>query len=151
MKDLNWGETPFDNLSPEDMLRELQRAYSALLSCRSALSMLRGHERTAYWSKEGTGGHAIAKADSVIEPVENEHGSEQIYRSFYRYADDLLFEDCGMRFNWDVCPKCGTMLGAGADGKRHTGQVCSEGFPGQAAKCDGVFRPLTWDDLAKKT
>jgi hypothetical protein len=146
-KTLKYGQTPWDGLSREELLRELQRAYSAVVSTRSALRVLARGKTDGYWSKRGTGGHAIAKADRVVAiEAEYEGGGETIWRAFFRYADDLLFD--GLGYDWDICPKCGTMLGRSQpNGERMTGKVCGEHFPAKN-KCDGIMRPLTWDDMS---
>lgn len=142
MKTLNWGETPWDSLTREELLREVQRTYIALLHCRSVMKLSRGPnpEPNSFWDSErGTGNRAMAMANQVLNPISAEFSDEEIYRSFFRYAVDLLFD--GLGEGWVVCPKCDIMLGA----IEKAGQPCSENG------CDGVMRKLQWSVLAKKS
>lgn len=145
MEKLKWGETPFDRLTPEEARLMMCRMYSAITCLRSCMRMARtANPESPYWGRNGSGGLAIAKADEVVEPLDQAYGSESIYRSFFRYADDLLFsgEKADTGFQWSVCPKCKVMMGPGPDRPRLDGQPCRG-----TQKCDGVMRPLIWDDL----
>lgn len=145
MKELKWGETPFDKLKPKEARLLMCRMYSAITALRSCMRMAKASDPTSpYWGRDGSGGRAVAKADEVVEPVEEAYGSESIYRSFFRYADDLLFsgDKADTGFRWSVCPKCQVMRGPGPDMPRLDGQPCRG-----TMKCDGVMRPLIWDDL----
>lgn len=139
---MKWGETPWDDWSRDDMLRELQRMYSAIISTRSALRVLQvGSERSPFWGAGGTGGRALSKADQIEERY-HERG-EDIYRAFFRYADDLLFN--GLGSGWMVCER-GHMLGRQLDGASPL--LCL------LCKSTGLeptpMRPLTWDDLRRE-
>src|SRR5258706_7914258 len=91
MKELSYGETPWDDLSEEELLREVQRMYDAVLSLNSALSLVKGPEPASrFWGK-GTGGNALKKAAMILDPIRQQYDEEQIYRCFFRYAVDLLF------------------------------------------------------------
>lgn len=120
--------------------------YSAVVSLGSCMRVSRvSNPSSPYWSADGSGGRALLKADQ-IEAIKEKYYSEDIYRSFFRYADDLLFT--GVGFGWDVCPKCGTMVGAsGGNKKRHTGLRCGDVIGFKQRECDGILRPLQWDDL----
>ncbi|MCB0257355.1 MAG: hypothetical protein KDI55_26840 [Anaerolineae bacterium] len=144
-KQLDWGQTPWDNLTREELLRTVQKMYITIETQNHVLSNIvqfRRHE--PYWSGKGVGGRALEMARQIIQPVILEWEVESLYRSFYRYAEDLLF-DCSkheqLGKNWAVCPKCGTMLGS-AD---HFGKPCWD-----TSNCDGIMRPLTWDDMKPK-
>jgi hypothetical protein len=143
--ELAWGKTPWDDLSREELLREVQRMYSANLSMASTLRLISHGETTGYWSSQGTGGHALAKGEQVRSRVESKYKAESVYRSFFRYADDLLFD--GLGSGWVVCDRCGRMLARGPEGSEFAGSRC--------IWCDmkgvaSVLRPLTWDDLAPR-
>lgn len=136
---IRWGETPWDNMTEEQLRREVQRMYSALLSVTTAFAVDRV-EMEPYWGPEGVGGRALEKARQVIEPIEQAYGAEALFRCFYRYADDLLFDSSRARIGsgWAVCPICGAMRGRRPSAAR---QPCDQ--PG----CNGTLRLLTWEDL----
>lgn len=143
-----WGQTPWDSLSKEQLLREVQRMYSACVSARSTLRIMRVQDQfSPFWtSQHGTGYRALSKLDQIVEPVEREFDGEDIYRMFYRYADDLLFtaED---GFGWYVCPVCNRMIARG-------GASSTETYDGKPCKytpnCKGIYRKLTWEDMEYK-
>lgn len=146
MKELEWGETPWDNLSREELLREVQRMASALITAQSTIKMMRvGNETSTYWT-QGVGGSALHKIDQALH-LANEYESENLYRSFYRYAVDLLF-DCSVNryigFGWAVCPVCGTMFGETPDGVSSVGTPCATHLN---KECPGILRPIEWGDL----
>jgi hypothetical protein len=144
MKRLKWGETPWDKLSRDELLREVQRMYAAITAARSVLHILRHHDQDSVFWKAGSGGSSIEECDQVTERVETEFDGEDVYRSFFRFATDLLFEDRGknMRANWHVC-QCGIMTG-------HTGPGVPVCAGCEAAGCKVPMRPITWDDLKPK-
>ncbi len=146
MPELQWGETPWDNLSREDLLREVQRMYAAVLSADGALSLCRGNERGGFWSASGgTGGRALAKCELARAWVESEYDHENVYRAFFRYAVDLLFSP-ELGFGWTACDGCDVLTGP-MDGKPIVGQPCSEcARQGRQS----VRRPLEWRDLERK-
>jgi hypothetical protein len=138
--DLKWGQTPWDDMTKEELLREVQRMYAALSNANSVMKMARyGNENSPFWGNEGTGGKALEMSRQILEPLDR-YG-EAIYRRFFRYAYDLLFDQTNFKigFDWQVCPMCGVMLGSGHD----EGRPCEMGKPG----CTGIMRKLTWDDL----
>lgn len=173
-KRLKWGETPWDGLSREELLRECQRMYAALQSAQSVIKNCRisslwhrlpagiqqddVHEALeslakvdGYWGY-GVGGKTLEEVRQALSRAD-EFDSEDVYRSFFRYATDLLFEDRGgmhIGFGWDVCPECGVMIGRSGDGKRHGGMACKDTatFGRTDGKvCPGVLRPIEWSDL----
>lgn len=94
-KDLEWGETPFDDLDRGELLRLVQAYHAAALSADSVLHQFSyGQERHPYWSLEGVGGRARARLQFLIERAGDgkaDKASESIYRSFFRTAYGLLF------------------------------------------------------------
>lgn len=84
----------------------------------------------------------MAMADLIVEEVERRFDHESIYRSFYRYAVDLLFTPA-LGFGWEICmvEGCDIMMGASI-GKR------------ARPKCirhpNATMRPISWDDLRAK-
>jgi hypothetical protein len=149
IKKLKYGTTPWDKLSRDELLLEVRRQYSAIVSLNSCMRVMRvGHEDEPYWSRHGSGGHALAKSGEILDELHNKYENEDIYRSFFRYADGLLFTRIPNRW-WAVCPKCGHMV-KGVSGKETEamfGKRCSEilHLPGD---CDGILRRIEWSDLA---
>lgn len=140
-KQLEWGQTPWDDLDRDTLLREVQRMASALQSAHSVMRMTKyNNEEHPYWSV-GTGARACKKVDQALARLED-YDSEDVYRSFYRYADDLLFT--GVGFGWAVCPVCGQMFGENSEGASAVGTKCASHLN---KTCPGVLRPITWDDL----
>lgn len=153
-KQLRWGETPWDNLSREELLREVQRAYDALIAVSSCLNMAKARSGVSaeYWGYGGMGGRALEMARQVTEPIETTYGSENIYSSFFRYAVDLLFDQStgfDIGFGWAVCPECGITVGTSRGGESPVGKPCSEYRVGKKG-CQGIMRTLEWKDLEPK-
>jgi hypothetical protein len=148
-KELKWGQTPFDELCRDELLRQCQRMFAATQSLTTALGFCKiNAPGSPYWGTKGTGGTALEKGKQALEAAVRGYNGENIYCSFFRYANDLLFtEQTGFEigFGWDVCPKCGQMVGRGAPGKRHTGMACKDVL--HWGECDGIMRPLEWNDL----
>lgn len=97
--------------------------------------MLRSHDPDSpYWGLSGSGGNALEMGTQALEPYErNAKRRESIYRSFFRYAVDLLFDGLGV--GWKICDADGTMLAPGEHG---------------CIQCKGPMRPITWEDLKRK-
>lgn len=148
LKELQWGETPWDGLSRDELLREVQRMYAAVVALETTSKLWRCQdEHSPFWGKHGTGWRGLEHARQILKPLHAAYGAEQIFRSFFRYAGDLLFDGLGLE--WAVCDKCGQMIGGhlGEDGSYTSiaGQSCSSFL---RDKCSGTFRPLTWEDLS---
>lgn len=142
MRELEWGETPWDGMTREQLLREVQRMYSALTSARSALRLIRHNDRgSPFWGSEGSGGLAIGKADQIVAAVETDHDAESVYRAFFRYADDLLFD--GLGSDWRICEQ-GHMTAAPDRSPPTECALCR--YEGRTA----TVRPLAWSDLARR-
>ncbi len=139
-KVLEWGQTPFDDWDRDRLLLEVRRMFHALQSAHSVLRMCR--DGSAFWGQEGTGGRALTLAAEVMGPIESQYEDETIYRSYYRYAVDLLFSpEVGV--GWMVCDQCGSMWGRG--GNRSLAATCI------SPKCNcAPLRPLAWSDLEPK-
>jgi hypothetical protein len=165
-KELEWGETPWDDLTREELLKEVWKMFSALQSADTVLNQIVNNRffqqafvegddylttkakietlATAdpYWGK-GTGARAVEKVNQAIAEANT---FDNLYGSFFRYADDLLFKRKAQLIGdgWAVCPKCGTMLGETSSGESSVGKTCE--FGGDSA-CGGIYRPLEWSDL----
>jgi hypothetical protein len=139
--ELTWGHTPWDDLTRDELLREVQRMYSANLSMVSALSIASHGDTSGFWREDRPGGLALSKGRQVRALVESKYNAESVYRAFFRYADDLLFQGAG--FGWMVCDRCGDCYGAGPEGEKPTRCIRCGGIEG----VESPLRPLTWDDL----
>ena len=147
--ELKWGETPFHRMTHDELLVHAMRMYSALLTADSVMKLL-SHGKTAadlFWFG-GTGGVGLERAKQALAAVNDGFDEENIYRSFFRAGNDLLFEDGGqeaVKSKWAVCPKCNSSFaspgGPGEPYKDIAGEKC------HLPKCDGILRPLTWEDF----
>ena len=147
-RELNWGETPFDRMKQSDLRMVAVRLFSALGSARSALAMSQAlGPDSPYWGNDGTGGRALEKSDQALANVTKGFDEEEIYRCFFRYADDLLFDSSTFHIGsaWTVCPGCLVMVGDRSG--KYVGKPCAD-FKFGKKGCDGVGRRLEWSDLA---
>lgn len=136
---LPFGKTPWDDMPRDELLVEMKRFYSALNDSRCALNILRGEEVVGYWGLRGTGGTAMAKADEAMAPYEDM--AEDLYKAYFRYADDLLFK-APVGFQFGVCLNCKKSFGNyDHDPPR---------VPGRCTNCGGPMRALCWDDMKSK-
>jgi hypothetical protein len=169
---LNWGETVFDDLSNDELRLQCLKMFAALQAAHTVIKQTRisqlwrlikvntddhkaiqkaldeAAKQDGYWGK-GIGGRAYEMVNQALEIAKITDAEEQ-YRSFWRYAVDLLFtEPKGLQigFGWSVCPKCGVMVGRSGDGKMAAGNRCN--YPASET-CDGIMRLLTWEDLSPK-
>jgi hypothetical protein len=134
---MDFGQTPWDSLSREELLRVVQRFYSALNSSQSVLQLCKTNMPDGpFWHDGGSGGKALLKADEALAPYEDQQ--EAIYRAFFRYADDLLFNNPNIGFQWAVCTSCNAVF---ADGEPRV--------PPDCADCGHPTRPYTWDDITR--
>lgn len=136
-QDLEWSETPWDDLSRPELLRELQRMFYALQHTTSTLRIAREMSGIT-----GAGSKSLfTVAEHVLEPYEkSEDYRERIFRCFFRYAVDLLFPGlAGVGYGWYVCT-CGTMQSAEAGEK-----------PVRCIDCGKDMRQLAWSDMDPKT
>jgi hypothetical protein len=154
-KELEWGETIWDDMTKEELLRECQRMYSALIATGSVVEMYKAHDpNSPYWSLQGVGGRALAKYEQVMKPIIDKWDThEPMYRVFFRYANDLLFTDVGS--GWVICDTCGAMWGGhvgrvlGDVDNSWIGQPCNGKIGGKPG-CTGTIRNLEWSDLDKQ-
>lgn len=142
-KQLEWGQTPFDECSREELIQHCARLYAATSALSSVAMML--NDKSVFW-KEGIGGDAIEKGRQALELARNGYTDENIYRAYLRYAGDLLFIDAPgleVRYGWALCPTCGQMASS-RGGHSNAGKLCRDVLPGT---CAGVLRKLSWEDL----
>lgn len=145
-KKLSFGQTPWDDMSRDDLLREVQRMASALVACRGALHLCRlRQENHPFWLRDGTGAIAVLHAEAALATYDAV-GDEACYCAFFRYANCLLFPEPagpdGPR-GWFVCDGCGRMTANTENGLSEAKQKCP-----QAGVCqNSPMRPIAWDDL----
>lgn len=151
-RQLEWGQTPWDNMERQELLQEVWRMFAALRSCESILDNIKFFDErgspSPFWSQEGRGGAALEMAHQAMHATQ-EYDDENLSRTFFRYARDLLFERNGYRMigsAWVVCPVCGAMYGELVSGETSEGMRCDM-KPGGDRGCSGVLRPLEWGDL----
>jgi hypothetical protein len=145
-KQLQWGQTPFDECTREELIQHCARLYSATSALSSVAGMLK--DNSGFW-KHGTGGEAVEMGRQALELARNGYSDENICRAHLRYAGDFLFADAPgleLRSGWILCPDCGHMMSS-SGGPSKSGVACNSVFPGT---CVGVLRDLSWDDLQPK-
>lgn len=152
---LEYGLTPFDSMPQADLLLHAKRLYDACNSLRSVAQIISVNDDSNPFWAHGSGAKAIEKGVQACDAVEHGYSREDIYRSYYRYATDLLFESKGdlrIGFGWVVCTGCMEMWAAGdhvsQQWKFSEGRPCTGwGHLPEDRTCKGVYRLLTWDDL----
>lgn len=140
---LAWGKSPFDDMEHDELLLWARRMYHACTETRSVMALTRGLQSSStFWGPGGTGGDAMTKVEFVVEEIEKRFDRESIYRSFYRYAVDLLFSP-KLGFAWAICTVegCGQMLG------RYDPAMPPPTCPSHR---ETPMRPITWDDLSPR-
>ena len=141
---LAFGETPWDNLSKEELLLEVKRLYSAVVSLDSSLTMCASMSRgdPYFHDRKSRGYRALRKGEQALAAARRTYTDEEIARAHIRYVDDLLFSGVGEGWMLD---DTGRMVAVGPE--RATM------FHGMQAEQTGVFgvtgtlRMLTWEDL----
>lgn len=135
--ELEWGETPFDGMSHDELFETCLRLYMACIEAKGALKMVRhGDPASPYWGGEGTGGIALSMLEQATAKAKGEHDSDNMYGCLFRYIDCLLFDGPGIT-KWRVCEKDGMIQGSYNAGT--AGSPC--------ITCGGPMRPLSWDDM----
>lgn len=139
-RDLQWGETPFDDLDRGELLRLVQAYHAAAVGANSVLGMMsHGQEGHLYWSGEGSGGKAKAKLEFLIRRAGDggmNSASENIYRKFFRHAYGLLFPGLGDQWDqWGIDEKTGEMFAPYTVGER------------SPLRPEAKMRAVRWRDL----
>jgi hypothetical protein len=137
---LNWGETPFDDLDRAELLRLVQAYHAAAVSARGVLHLVKiKEEDNPFWGRSGSGGRALAGLEYLIfrsGDGKANGASEKIYRSFFRQAYGLLFPAIAEAEDlWGIDDT--------------TGHMFAPFKPGERAKFggEGKLRALKWSDL----
>lgn len=154
-KELQWGETPFDHMSHEELLVQSKRMYMALVSAHEELHkfrhvQLQHNPADRYWTGAGAGNKAWNRSEQAITRARDGYSDENIHRSYFRYASMMLFSPYpGSEFNssyWGICDTCKEMIGTSMDGlSRLIYTKHEDNHPG--CGCPGKYRALTPDDL----
>lgn len=143
---LNYGETPWDGMSREELLREVQRMFAAVNASHSVMNIQRQYAPDhPFWGNDGSGGWALEMTRQIDEPLREQYG-DGMHTAFFRYALDLLFDGSDYRIGggWAVCPVCGDMYGRRANGVDSIGEPCGDHL---RKDCPGILRPLEWSDI----
>lgn len=142
-REMKWGTTPWDDLPREELMREIKRMYSALEAAYGVMNLARlGDKHAPFWAGvDGSGRLALEKTNQVLRSYKNR--SDDIYRAFFRYADDLLFDGLGR--NWMV-GDCGDMITCHSVVGPVICPVCKQNGKGEVP-----MRRITWDDLKPQT
>jgi hypothetical protein len=147
---LPFGHSQFSGMSREELQLHCERLYSALISVGVAADLASSNGPSAFWGPGGTGGVGLSKYKQAIRLAEGGYCNEDFYRSFYRYADELLFETPPRStLRWSVCSTCNEVFGY-REGEESslTGEVHRKRITW--SECDGVFRAYRWDDLGRQ-
>lgn len=146
---LDWGQTPWDDLPHEELLREVQRMYAALVATESALDLERvasiSDPASVYWGHEGMGGRALEMARQALSYARDNFDGEMVYRAFFRYANDLLFapSEYMIHDGWVICDVCRQLVASRYEPL--AGTRCGDVLPKRS--CDGVLRKFEWRDF----
>jgi len=130
------GETPWDNMSADELRLEVWRLYKAAETAESCMAMQKAmceHEGTRhpYWSNGGSGGSALLMLDQALHIRDGLdcEGKETLWHGFFRNAMPLLFNGLD-HWEWMVCEGCQQWT---------TGNECRCG--------NDKLRPIEWDDF----
>lgn len=127
--DPEWGQTPWENLTKEELILECARMWSVIVLAQPVMAQCQ------CISGEGVP-LALTRAEQVLDDVPE---SDSICRAFFRYADSLLFPADP---EWKICDNCESLWAVRQfpdPGYCHMCKVTKKGeFP---------LRPLTLADL----
>lgn len=146
-KKLEYGETPWDDLNKEELLLLVKKMYSALNSDLNVLNAVNNPD-SLFWSNDGPGECALEKTKQIIDKIHSEYSSENIFRAYFRYANDLLFNND--KNKWCICPLCGELIKDRKSINFLIGKKCGEIIPKKTGYCEGILRPITYEDLKSK-
>jgi hypothetical protein len=147
-KKLEFGQSPFDHMSREELLVQCQRMYSATVSLVSITEMHRHLDKGSIYWTIGSGAKALEKGLQALTAAQQGWDDEQIHRAFFQYANNILFEDkpnLQVGNGMVICASCGFSVGLGSDEPLPVGRQCQEFRP--SGECDGTLRKIEWSDL----
>jgi uncharacterized protein YukE len=154
-KVLEWGETPFDKMSHDELLVHAKRMYSAIQSAHNELGNmremgLRVDKHSLYWTGQGSGNIAFQKVDQALKKASNGYSRENIHHSYFRYAKSFLFDPWSKSDMpvWMICSKCGSLHELDSDKINRIIEVeMSHNEMYKDSNCDGLFQKLTADNF----
>lgn len=134
-----------DTFTKETFIRHAQRMYAALTSSYSVMKQLQLETKeSSYWDSEQEGGIAFQLVNDILLPLHEKVNENELYYNFFRYANELLFQDQVKTSIWLVCPTCKQMYGFG--NQDDIGKPCHE-IDLFVKECKGNVRKLEWEDL----
>lgn len=145
---LEYGQTPWDDLSKEELLLEVKRLYSATVSLYSSLKMCADMSRgdPYFTDRRSRGYKALSKGEQAMLAAQRSYQPGEVYSCYFRYADDLLFSGVGDGWLIDSTGRLGAISPEHA--AQYDGSEASvSGMYGMT----GVIRKITWQDLEPKT
>lgn len=138
-----FGQTPWDSMSRDELLRAIQRLYFAANEMHGALLQLRlGNERHWLWGPASIPTKGLAIGGAALDPYHR--GNDQrsdIYHAFFQTAGELLFPGIICR-GWHICDGCKAMteqFGAPHD------RVCF--YCAYRKRTVAPMRPVEWRDM----
>lgn len=139
-----FGETPWDSMTRDEVIREAQRLYFAAEQMKGALLQLQlGNEAHWLWAPQAIPTRALAIGVQALAPYHRGNGqSSDIHYAFFRAAAELLFPSF-VRGGTRIC-ECGLMVSANPDGT-HDGYCPDCAYKGRTS---ASMRPIEWRDMA---
>lgn len=149
-----WGAKDFEfmkqALERAKKIHKRSKRKEILLAVYALLQGILSAYNVSFKIMEGSNA-LVLQAQLRSHLLPKDHDRENLYRNFFRYAIDFLFEDreVSIRPAWTVCPTCNAVsANAYFDKPRKL-------IPGSVHKdvsrihpdCDGVLRAYTWKDL----
>lgn len=131
IKNPEWGQTPWENLTREELILECARMWSAIITVYEEMS---GEKGKIYIGDTPLSLMRITRIINDVPP------SEDTYRAFFRFADALLFDESP---EWRICDQCGSLWG-NCSGSSYCPGCMATG------KGDIPTRPLTLADIRPK-
>jgi hypothetical protein len=144
--ELQYGETPWSTMPREELEREMQKAYFALIQTTTALNMCRysidPNKDHPYFTLKGSGGSALANANDVFAPYREKYEDPEFYGCYFRAASTLLFPS-RKDYMWSNCPVCHEMRQSQSyeETAKDVGKPCR-----YSTGCTGVVEWLTWEN-----
>lgn len=129
LHDPDWGQTPWENLTKEELILECARMWSVIVLAQPVM------DRCGCISGGGVP-LALTRAEQVLDDVPE---SDSIYRAFFRYADSLLFP-AGPE--WKICDNCESLWAGRQSPDPGYCHMCKVTRKGEFS-----LRPLTLADL----
>jgi hypothetical protein len=147
------GQTPWQDMSREELEREIEKAYYAVTQAVSALKQISNFGATIlpseagnpYWGPQGIPARAQDACEEVMAPYRAKYEDPEFYFGYFRYAAPLLFET-ERDMSWAYCSACKTPWKRTNfdDTARMVGSEC----PTQG--CSGIVEWLGWQHYTKK-